>query len=193
MLVSNMEDHVTITPEKILGNPGQGSLTTEDSYIAFTIEELCASQEAVRDKKPLTVIANVDKVRKHEEQAENMGHCRYCHEDDFVSKLESPCACIGTLKYVHRSEEFTIVGRNSGILSPLAMAKRATDRIIASMNKDFTLRNPSGGVIFGTILLIFVAVLVIKDAYVYAPPKEDKFSYAVFCVSVDHQHLHPLI
>ncbi|GLT56490.1 hypothetical protein SLA2020_295270 [Shorea laevis] len=29
--------------------------------------------------------------------------CRICQEMDFISKMESPCACKGTIKFAHRS------------------------------------------------------------------------------------------
>ncbi|XP_051146136.1 uncharacterized protein LOC127261781 isoform X2 [Andrographis paniculata] len=31
-----------------------------------------------------------------------MGECRICQEEDSISNLESPCACMGSLKYAHR-------------------------------------------------------------------------------------------
>ncbi|XP_052195348.1 uncharacterized protein LOC127803280 [Diospyros lotus] len=29
--------------------------------------------------------------------------CRICHEEDLIKKMESPCACCGSLKFAHRS------------------------------------------------------------------------------------------
>ncbi|KAK7340538.1 hypothetical protein VNO77_21244 [Canavalia gladiata] len=197
MQVDNMRDHVTISPEKFLKTQGQGSLTSQH-HIAIPIEELTASLEAASIKSPVTdANTNIEKPEEQAEQTEDMGECRYCHEEDFVSKLETPCSCNGSLKPYYPnyplpeppsdddtdiSEEWTISGTNTRIQSPLLVAEHATNRLIASMNKDFSLRNPSGGVIFGTALLIFVAVLVINDAYNNAPPKEDKFSHALYCL-----------
>ncbi|RDX80685.1 hypothetical protein CR513_38738, partial [Mucuna pruriens] len=88
-------------------------------------------------------------------------------------------------------QEWTIPGTNTQIQSPLVLAERATNGLIASMNKDFSLRKPTAGMILGMALVIFVAVLVIKDAIHCAPPK-DTFSHFLYCVSVYDQHLHPL-
>ncbi|KAL5167175.1 Basic leucine zipper and W2 domain-containing protein 2 [Glycine soja] len=78
-------------------------------------------------------------------------------------------------------EEWTIPGTSIEIWSPLVLADRATKGLIDSMNKDFSLKNPSGGVIFGMSLVIFIAVLLIKDAYECAPPKEEKFARFLYC------------
>ncbi|KAL2570463.1 hypothetical protein GLYMA_18G242400v4 [Glycine max] len=70
-------------------------------------------------------------------------------------------------------EEWTIPGTSIEIWSPLVLADRATKGLIDSMNKDFSLKNPSGGVIFGMSLVI--------DAYECAPPKEEKFARFLYC------------
>ncbi|RDX71637.1 hypothetical protein CR513_48990, partial [Mucuna pruriens] len=87
-----MGDHVTVSPEKFLGTPCQGSSTTQN-HIAIPIEELSASLEAAEEKNPV-IDSHVDNIQKPEEK----GECRYCKEEDFVSKLESPCNCNGSLK-----------------------------------------------------------------------------------------------
>ncbi|XP_027351413.1 uncharacterized protein LOC113862531 [Abrus precatorius] len=215
-----MGDHVTISAEIFQGTRGQGSLTTQH-HIAIPIEEFSASQKASKDKRPVTDDNVQNPEECCEESQEDMRECRYCHEEDFVSKLETPCSCNGSLRYVHKncidqwyhskgsmiceickqryhpnytvpepiysssdeteiSEEWTFPGTNTQIQAPLLVVERATNGLIESMNKDFTLRNPSGGVIFGTALLIFMAVLVVKDAYNYAPPRDDKVGHTLY-------------
>ncbi|TKY65184.1 E3 ubiquitin-protein ligase MARCH2 [Spatholobus suberectus] len=222
-----MGDHVTVSPEKFLGTPCQGSSTTQH-HIAIPIEELSASFAAAKEEKLVTdaYVDNVQNPEEKGEETEDKGECRYCHEEDFVSKLESPCNCSGSLKYIHRScidkwynskgyiilceicmkpynpnyypvseilsdddhteirQEWTIPQTNTRIQSPLVLAERATNRVIASMNKDFSLRKPTGGMILGMALLIFIAVLVIKDAINCVPPKEDTFSRFLYFLSV---------
>lgn len=70
----------------------ESSSTTQQHHVAIPIEELSASLEgAAKVKKPIVIDAN-DEI--HEEK----GECRYCQEEEFVSKLETPCNCKGTLK-----------------------------------------------------------------------------------------------
>jgi hypothetical protein len=40
-----------------------------------------------------------DNVSEEEvEKSEPKGECRYCHEEELVSRLEAPCGCDGSLK-----------------------------------------------------------------------------------------------
>lgn len=71
-------------------------------------------------------------------------------------------------------EEWTIPGTSTEIWSPLVLADRATKGLIDSMNKDFSLKNPSGGVIFGMSLVIVrfdthhFYTLCMHAVYIYA-------------------------
>ncbi|KAG4922522.1 hypothetical protein JHK84_051365 [Glycine max] len=165
MPVYIMGDHVTVS--------------TTQEHIAIPIEKLNAlSLEVAKEEKHVTDDAYVDNVQKPEEKDEETqekGDCRYCQEEDFIFNMESPCNCNGSV------EEWTIPGTSIEIWSPLVLADRATKGLIDSMNKDFSLKNPSGGVIFGMSLVIFIAVLLIKDAYECAPPKEEKFARFLYC------------
>ncbi|KAL5167174.1 Basic leucine zipper and W2 domain-containing protein 2 [Glycine soja] len=190
MPVYIMGDHVTVS--------------TTQQHIAIPIEKLNAlSLEVAKEEKHVTDDAYVDNVQKPEEkdeETEEKGDCRYCQEEDFIFNMESPCNCNGSVKYVHKRcidqwynskgrmilceicrKEWTIPGTSIEIWSPLVLADRATKGLIDSMNKDFSLKNPSGGVIFGMSLVIFIAVLLIKDAYECAPPKEEKFARFLYC------------
>ncbi|KAK2351932.1 RING/FYVE/PHD zinc finger superfamily protein [Trifolium repens] len=162
-----------------------------------------------------------DNVSEEEvEKSEPKGECRYCHEEELVSRLEAPCGCDGSLKYAHRtcvshwcnvkrnifceickqvfspnysvigpppldddivmSERWRIPGTNIRMVSPFVLIQHGINRLLRSMNTDFTLRNPTPGVIFGTLLLLFVASMIIRDAYYYTPPKEDTYSWIMY-------------
>lgn len=58
-----------------------------------------------------------------------------------------------------------IPGTNGYIYSPLVLAEMATDRVAAALNDDCNFRNPSGGVICGTGLIIVIAL--INSTYIY--------------------------
>ncbi|GAU14163.1 hypothetical protein TSUD_169890 [Trifolium subterraneum] len=75
-----------------------GSITRQDQ-VEISIEGLSESLEAAKFKNP----NDNDKVCEEQvEKTEPKGECRYCHEEEFVSKLEAPCSCDGSLKYAHR-------------------------------------------------------------------------------------------
>ncbi|XP_004491798.1 uncharacterized protein [Cicer arietinum] len=203
----NMEDHINKSQHQV----------------EIPIEKLSASLKGAKFKKAM--IDDNEKVCEEQvEKNEEKGECRYCHEEEFVSKLEAPCNCDGSLKYAHRkcvahwcnikrnticeickqayfpnysvkgpppyddeilmSERWAIPGTNIRMVSPLQQTERSMNRLIRSMNSDFTLRNPTGGVIFGTLLFVFVVLLVIRDAYYYTPPKEDKISHIMYIAVV---------
>ncbi|CAJ2668979.1 unnamed protein product [Trifolium pratense] len=191
-----------------------GDNITRQDQVEISIERLNASLEAAKFKNP-----NDKDCEEQVEKIEPKGECRYCHEEEFVSRLEAPCNCAGSLKYAHRkcvshwcnvkrniiceickqvyqpnysvigppplddidmSELWRIPGTNIRVMSPLQLIQHGVNRLLRSMNTDFTLRNPSAGVIFGTLLLLFVAAMVIRDAYYYTPPKEDLFSQIMY-------------
>ncbi|XP_059317356.1 uncharacterized protein LOC132067948 isoform X2 [Lycium ferocissimum] len=54
---------------------------------------------------PSSSIAVDEKGMLAEEEAPliGRGECRICQEEDSLDKLESPCACSGSLKYTHRA------------------------------------------------------------------------------------------
>ncbi|KAI4346600.1 hypothetical protein L6164_007482 [Bauhinia variegata] len=140
--------------------------------------------------------AKDDKVEKNEEEIAITGdktECRFCQEEDFIIKMEAPCFCNGTLKYAHRSCIQRWCNIKGGITCeicgepPLLLAEIATevtDRVAAALNDDCNFHSPSGGVICGTGLLLFLTLLILRDAYYYAPPKEDKLFHTLFCVMV---------
>ncbi|XP_029125248.1 E3 ubiquitin-protein ligase MARCH7-like [Cajanus cajan] len=185
-----------------------GSSTTQH-HISIPIAELSASLEAEKEEKPVTddYVENIPKPEEKSEaknqKTEEKGECRYCREEDFVSKLESPCNCTGSLKYVHRScidqwcnskgcvilceicrkpynpdfpieallsddddryhtemseEYWRIPGTNTQFRRPLVLLERGINSVIASMNKDFNWRKPTGGMMLGMSLL-FVRLL----------------------------------
>ncbi|CAJ1829276.1 unnamed protein product [Sphenostylis stenocarpa] len=215
-----MGDDANVLPEKFGGTRLCQEFSISQHHIAIPIEDLSASLEAVKEEKPATdsYVDNNQNPEENDEETEEKGECRYCQQEDFVSKLESPCNCNGSVKpynpdyysvpdlpsddddteitirqviYVDlfffkcAFEEWSIPGTNTQIRSPLVVAECATNDLINSMNKDFNLRNPTGGVIFGAAILIFIAVLLIKDAYMSTTPEEDKFARILYCVSYD--------
>ncbi|XP_057491631.1 uncharacterized protein LOC130777336 isoform X3 [Actinidia eriantha] len=60
-----------------------------------------------RERNYVYSVANGDwdaeefRVPMREKQMERMD-CRICHEEDFTKKMETPCACNGSLKFAHR-------------------------------------------------------------------------------------------
>ncbi|XP_057421559.1 uncharacterized protein LOC130715468 [Lotus japonicus] len=82
---------------------------------------------------------------------------------------------------IYMSERWRIPFTETRVLTPLQLAERGINRLLRSMNVDFSLRNPTVGMIFGTALLLFLAAMVIRDASHYAPSKEDKIVHVLFC------------
>ncbi|CAN6210694.1 unnamed protein product [Urochloa humidicola] len=49
------------------------------------------------------ILAVGESMVSEEEPLLQMVECRICQEEDSIKNLESPCACIGSLKYAHRA------------------------------------------------------------------------------------------
>lgn len=90
-----MGDHVTVPPENLVKTPCEGSSSTIQNHVTIPIEKLSASLETAKEEKPVTTEETEEKSEETEEQK---AECRYCQEEDFVSKLESPCDCNGSIK-----------------------------------------------------------------------------------------------
>ncbi|OIT21216.1 PREDICTED: uncharacterized protein LOC109219200 [Nicotiana attenuata] len=64
-------------------------------------EEVIKNPEMVGP--PSSVEEEGDEVVNEEVPLIGRGECRICQEEDSLDKLESPCACSGSLKYAHRA------------------------------------------------------------------------------------------
>ncbi|XP_028780485.1 uncharacterized protein LOC114736784 [Neltuma alba] len=103
-----MEDYITIRPEKLLTNPTDlASRSSGPSHIAILMDEIMsAAMEADGSKSSAAAGNDKDKVQKPQEGGGGGGpraECRFCHDEDCVSRFDTPCRCSGTLKYAHRS------------------------------------------------------------------------------------------
>jgi hypothetical protein len=68
-----------------------GDNITREDQVEICIESL----EAANFNNP----NDIDKVCEEQvEKSEPKGECRYCHEEELVSRLEAPCGCDGSLK-----------------------------------------------------------------------------------------------
>ncbi|KAL3000723.1 hypothetical protein AAZX31_09G229000 [Glycine max] len=213
--VSTTQHHIAIPIEKLnasLEAAKEENSVTDDAYVDNDVQKSQEKDEETEEKGECRYCQEEDLVSNMESPCNCNGSVKYVHRrciDQWYNSKGRMILCeicrkpynpndYPPLPELHSDnddteiiilrEEWTIPGTNTQIRSPLVLADRATKGLIDSMNKDFSLRNPTGGVIFGMSLVIFIAVLLIKDAYEFAPPKEEKFAHflysAVMTISV---------
>ncbi|XP_009773410.1 uncharacterized protein LOC107771381 [Nicotiana tabacum] len=74
-----------------------------DRLVKPNAEEIIKNPEMVGPSSSMTVEEEDDEVVNEEVPLICRGECRICQEEDSLDKLESPCACSGSLKYAHRA------------------------------------------------------------------------------------------
>ncbi|XP_009616758.1 uncharacterized protein [Nicotiana tomentosiformis] len=65
--------------------------------------EVTKNPEMVGPSSLMTVEEEGNEVANEEVPLIGRGECRICQEEDSLDKLESPCACSGSLKFAHRA------------------------------------------------------------------------------------------
>jgi hypothetical protein len=82
-LMVNVDDLIAPEPNEVTGavkNTSSGEAIAHPPYMAHAI--LAMGESMVSEEEPLL----------------QMVECRICQEEDSIKNLESPCACIGSLK-----------------------------------------------------------------------------------------------
>ncbi|CAL5074348.1 unnamed protein product [Urochloa decumbens] len=91
-----MKDHLMLNVDD-LGVPEPNEVTGVFKYTS--------SGEAIAHPPSVghSILAVGESMVSEEEPLLQMVECRICQEEDSIKNLESPCACIGSLKYAHRA------------------------------------------------------------------------------------------
>ncbi|KAL8513852.1 hypothetical protein ACS0TY_013102 [Phlomoides rotata] len=63
--------------------------------------EMVGSSSSIAAEDDTVVVAVADEDEDENAPLIGMGECRICQEEDSVNNLESPCACSGSLKFLH--------------------------------------------------------------------------------------------
>ncbi|XP_008802607.2 uncharacterized protein LOC103716403 [Phoenix dactylifera] len=101
-----MGDHVVLHVDRLIAPQTIGTIHQKEGS--------SSSGEPVHAPSvpsPLPVGSRKDKEEEEEERLDEddeepliqMAECRICQEEDHIKNLETPCACSGSLKYVHRA------------------------------------------------------------------------------------------
>ncbi|KVH97747.1 Protein of unknown function DUF3675 [Cynara cardunculus var. scolymus] len=81
-----------------------------------------------------------------------IAECRICQEEDSIDKLETPCACNGSLKYAHRK------------CVQHWCNEKAERQFLEAEYEDYNASNASGAAFCRSAVLILMALLLLRHA-----------------------------
>ncbi|XWS32870.1 hypothetical protein CRYUN_Cryun22dG0027500 [Craigia yunnanensis] len=113
---------------------------------------------------------------------------RICHDVDFITKLESPCACKGTIKILHLLGKLFEGLTVPGIRRELHSAEFASEEVERLLEAEFdecnneTHENENGATTWRKAILIFLTILLLKHVKCFTdlPHESDKSSSSFY-------------